>query len=578
MSTTEEDEELASLLLTSSNLSLNENDESNFFTDFTNQSIDNAQIENDFDDLAEKQEAEAEAASMISFLMGENYPEDEKISENSEQVDELIDQRQTEDPPTEPRERDIIRALDGGETLENLSKQGDGDTTNPPKTEEIVNKKENQSRKILQEILKPNNDDKQQILDKLLKEGNCEIVGEKLENVAEKQKQRKAENFQVDKSQNKENQDNKTANIFSSNKSAKETKGKGGKNKDQKKIVVETILDEDELLGELSDEEETLEREPQAKASTTKPKVEAIKEEEEDEILFELSDEEDNQEEPVKDRGDVKQEEEEEILLELSIGEDETQAVQCENKKNEKGSGKEKKEEEEEILLQLEDGEDEVLCELSGGDEEEDEILGELENEEEDEVLVELSGEGEEEILLELDGESEEDEVLGELENGEEDEVLLELSEEEEDEILCELSAAEESDKENFSKFDEAKKNLQISEPLKIVGRNNEVKSIKNFLISALQLAKNQKSKKAKGWDRLNILDGKSTGTGGRCLYISGMPGTGKTSTLVYVIKKLLSEWDEDEVSLTLISSRIFIEFFCRNIHSLIGCVSTPGN
>lgn len=89
-----------------------------------------------------------------------------------------------------------------------------------------------------------------------------------------------------------------------------------------------------------------------------------------------------------------------------------------------------------------------------------------------------------------------------------------------------------------------AKRNLLISEPDRIVARKDEVRSIQRFMTSALQLAV-PKSKSR--WGSFDILDG-NTGTGGRCLYISGMPGTGKTSTLLHILKKMKEERDEDDV------------------------------
>jgi Cdc6-like AAA superfamily ATPase len=87
--------------------------------------------------------------------------------------------------------------------------------------------------------------------------------------------------------------------------------------------------------------------------------------------------------------------------------------------------------------------------------------------------------------------------------------------------------------------FDRLKKLLQIAEHSKIVGRKDEVRATKRFLISALQLAQQSP------WGKANI---GGSGTGGRCLYISGMPGTGKTSCLLNILKQLQDERDEDDV------------------------------
>lgn len=97
----------------------------------------------------------------------------------------------------------------------------------------------------------------------------------------------------------------------------------------------------------------------------------------------------------------------------------------------------------------------------------------------------------------------------------------------------------------NQADYDKAKQTLLIAEPDRIVARGDEVRSIKRFLVSALQLVQPVVES---GWGSLDILGGESAGTGGRCLYISGMPGTGKTSTLVHILKKMISDWDEDDV------------------------------
>lgn len=94
------------------------------------------------------------------------------------------------------------------------------------------------------------------------------------------------------------------------------------------------------------------------------------------------------------------------------------------------------------------------------------------------------------------------------------------------------------------AEFEDVKRSLLISEPDRIVARRDEVRSIERFLVSALQLA-NPKSSSV--WGDFDILEG-NTGTGGRCLYISGMPGTGKTSTLVHILKRMQADRDDEDV------------------------------
>ena len=92
--------------------------------------------------------------------------------------------------------------------------------------------------------------------------------------------------------------------------------------------------------------------------------------------------------------------------------------------------------------------------------------------------------------------------------------------------------------------LEDAKRNLMIAEPDTIVARSNEVRSIERFITSALQLVKPVSTS---GWGNLDILGGAKAGTGGRCLYISGMPGTGKTSTLLHILARMLRERDDEE-------------------------------
>ena len=92
----------------------------------------------------------------------------------------------------------------------------------------------------------------------------------------------------------------------------------------------------------------------------------------------------------------------------------------------------------------------------------------------------------------------------------------------------------------NESQFDRAKRVLQIGFiPKKIVCRTKEVRKIKQFLKNAFHLVTHANKAKSKSEQM--------SGTGGRCLYISGVPGTGKTSTLLQVLQQMKNGEDDDE-------------------------------
>ena len=84
----------------------------------------------------------------------------------------------------------------------------------------------------------------------------------------------------------------------------------------------------------------------------------------------------------------------------------------------------------------------------------------------------------------------------------------------------------------NVSRFGEAKKCLSLSHPEQVVGREEQIKILRKFLETNLTLPKQSKTPRKKCYKMPK-----------RSIYVSGPPGTGKTTSL----RKLIDEFPIEE-------------------------------